>query len=275
MAGLLVGGSGANPYTVVPAAPLVVGGFGMFVQSWLTDIYVAAGGTHLTAPPRGVAPWQVEVGTGWLRDAYRDYAFVRGGGRFEVGRLGVEGAALVDATGNAQVGELDARWRIFGAPALGGTVEDGSRLGVRLGGRLHRDTSDRVTQITGELAVDGRLDLDRLDRAFGRSFAELGMGLGLVHADYSDVAGDVSSVLLARFAWGVYLGSRGEATLSYEHTRDGLVGGIYAARASGFIGSFAAGVDVRVHGPWAVRAGLEIGNAYFSTLALVFRGGPT
>lgn len=275
MAGVLVGGSGGNPYTVVPAVPLVVGGVGMFVQSWLTDIYVAAGGQQLAAPPRGIAPWSVEAGTGWLHDAYRDYAFVRGGGRVELGRVDLEGATLVDAKGNAQVGEADVRVRLFGAPARGGTVEDGSRLAVRLGGRLHRDTNDRVTQVGGELAIDGRLDLHRVDQAFGRSFAELGAGIGLVHAEYSEVAGDVSSVLLARFAWGVYLGSRGEASLFYDHTRDGLVGGIYASRASGFIGSFGASLDVRVHGPWAVRAGLEIGTAYFTTFALAYRGGPS
>ncbi len=272
-AGLLVGGSGGNPYTM-PAVPLVVGGVGLFLQSWFTDIYVAAGGDRAFAPPLAVAPWSVEVGTAWLHDAYREYAFVRGGGRIELGRVDLGGAALVDVTGNAQLGLADVRVRILGAPATGGTIADGSRLGVRVGGRWHRDTNDRVTQWTGELAIDGRLDLDRVDPALGRSFAELGTGLGLIHVGYGDVAGELSSTLLASFAWGAYLGSRGEAKVFYEHTRDGLVGGIPAWRASGFVGSVGASIDVRVHGPWAVRGGLEIGNAYLTTLAVAYRGGP-
>ncbi|HEU4614663.1 MAG TPA: hypothetical protein VFS15_21370, partial [Kofleriaceae bacterium] len=87
-------------------------------------------------------------------------------------------------------------------------------------------------------------------------------------------ASEWSSEMLAHFAWGVYLGPLGEATLFYEHTRDGLVGGIPAWRASGFVGSVGASIDMRVWGPWAVRAELAIGNAYLTTLSLVYRGGP-
>jgi len=140
--------------------------------------------------------------------------------------------------------------------------------------RWHEDDADRVTEWTQEIAIDARLDLDRIDRAFRRSFIEAGAGLGIVRVSYGDVAKEWSSELLARFAWGAYLCTRGEATLFYEHTRDGLVGGIPAWRAAGFVGSVGATIDVRVHGPWAVRGELAIGNAYLTTLAVAYRGGP-
>jgi hypothetical protein len=282
LSGLLVGGSGGNPYTT-PAIPLVVGGAGLFFQSWFTDIYVAAGGDAIVERPRAIAPWSVELGTSWLHDAYRERALLRAGGRIELPRLGsldferieLGAFAMVDAGGDALIGQGDVRVRLLGEHASGEQIDDGSRLSVRVGSRWHRDDGDRVTQWTQELAIDGRLDLDRIDRLFRRSFVELGTGIGIVRVKYGDeVAREWSSELLGRFAWGTYLGSRGEAMLFYEHTRDGLVGGIPAWRASGFIGSVGAAIDVRVHGPWALRGALEIGNAYLTTFAVAYRGGP-
>ena len=272
-AGLLVGGSGGNPFTVA-AVPLIVGGAGLFVQSWLTDIWVAAGGRRMWRSPRARAPWSVELGTSWLHDAYRERALLRGGGRVELGRVDLGAFALADAVGDAQLGQADVRVRLLGPRATGEQVRHGSRLTVRAGSRYHRDAPDHVTEWTQELAIDGRLDLERSDPTFRSSFVELGTGLGLVRVAYANGARDWSSELLARFAWGAYLGSHGEATLFYEHTRDGLVGGLAAWRAAGFLGSVGATVDLRVRGPWGVRGALEIGNAYLTTLALVYRGGP-
>lgn len=292
LSGLLVGGSGGNKYTVVPGVPLVVAGAGLFLQSWFTDIYVAAGGNWIAERPRATSPWSVEVGTSWLHDAYRERALLRAGGRLELdalvpssvgsssadavlARIDVGATALVDAGGDALLGDGDVRVRILGARASGEQVDDNSRLGVRIGARYHRDDGDRTTQWTPELAIEGRLDLDRIDRMFRGSFAELGAGIGLVHVAYGDdIASEWSSELLAHFAWGAYLGKRGEAQLYYEHARDGLVGGIAAWRASGFVGSVGGAIDLRVHGPWAVRAQLDIGNAWLTTLAIGYRGGP-
>jgi hypothetical protein len=147
-------------------------------------------------------------------------------------------------------------------------------LWLRAGERYHRDDADRVTQLTSELAVEGRLDLSLVDEAFGRSFIEAGAGIGFVNVKYGDdLASEWSSELLAHFGWGWYFRDLGETRLFYEHTRDGLVGGIPAWRASGFVGSVGGAIDMRVFGPWAVHAELEIGNAYLTTLALSYRGG--
>ncbi|HEY5922126.1 MAG TPA: hypothetical protein VIV11_10670 [Kofleriaceae bacterium] len=274
MAGGLVGGSGGNPYTIIPGVPLVVAGGGLLMQSWFTDIWVAAGGEKIVEQPRAPAPWSVELGTSWLHDAYRERALLRGGGRIELGRVDLGAAAIIDAAGDAQLGEANVALRILGTPASGALVDDGSRLSVRVGTRVHRDAPDRVTQWTQEFAIDGRLDLAHIDRAFGKSFVEAGTGIGVVRVDYGDVEHEWSSELLARFAWGAYLGSRGEATLFYEHTRDGLVGGLPAWRAAGFLGNVGATLDLRVRGPWALRGELAIGNAWLTTLGIAYRGGP-
>jgi hypothetical protein len=281
LAGGLVGGSGGSPYTVWPAVPLVVAGAGMLMQSWFTDIWVAANGINVVEQPRAPAPWSVEVGTSWLHDAYRERALLRAGGRVAlacgrgtIGRIELDGHGLVDAGGDAQLARGNVRVRIFGEPSTHTKIDDGSRLTARVGYRFHRDAGDRVTQQAGELEVNGRLDLSRVDDAFGRSFVEVGTGIGAVRVKYGDdLAHEWSSELLASFAWGAYLGANGEATVFYEHVRDELVGGLPAWRAAGFLGHVGATLDVRVHGPWAVRGELEIGNAWLTTLAVAYRGG--
>lgn len=272
-AGLLVGGSGGNPYTIVPGVPIVIAGGGMFFQSWLADIYVAAGGGDVDKP-RAQVPWSVELGTSWLHDAYRERALLRGGASAWLGRVGVSANGLLDAGGDAKLADGSVHVRVLGPLANGEAIDDGSRVTVRAGTRIHVDDADRTSQWTQELEVSGRLDLVHLDERFRSSFAELGTGVGIVRVKYGDMASEWSSTLLGHFAWGAYLGARGEAKLFYEHTRDGLVGGLPAWRAAGFVGYVGAAVDVRVWGPWAVRGELAIGNAYLTTLAVGYRGGP-
>ena len=271
---LLVAAPGGSAYTVEPGVPLAVFGGGLLVQSWLTDLWVAAGGSRIAAPPRARAPWSIELGTSYIHDAYRERAFVRAAGSAWLGRLGASAATLVDAGGDAALVDANAYARLLGTPATGALVTDASHLTLRAGTRLHHDGGDRTTQWAQELELTGRLDLARLDAAFRASFVELGTGVGIVHVSYADLASEWSSELLGHFAWGAYLGSRGEAQLFYEHTRDGLVGGLPAARASGFLGYVGASIDVRIAGPWAMRGALAIGNAYLATVALAYRGGP-
>ena len=273
VSGLLVGASGASPYSM-PAVPLLVAGSGLFLQSWFSDIYVAAGGSRIVARPRAMVPWSVELGTSWQHDAYRERALMRAGGNVWFGRVGASATALLDAGGDAKLALGNVHVRLLGADATGGEALDNSRVIARAGTRIHVDDDDRTSQWTQEIEVSGRLDLERIDRAFRASFAELGVGIGAVRVKYSDVAREWSSELLGHFSWGAYLGGRGEAKLFYEHTRDGLIGGFPAGRAAGFLGHLGAAVDVRVWGPWAVRGEIAVGTAYLTTLAISYRGGP-
>lgn len=271
LAGLLVGGSGGNPYTV-PAVPLVVGGAGVFLTTWVADVFAAAGGERVCGQPLALPRYSVELGSTWQRDAYRGRLFGRAAGRVALGRLDVGAATLLHAGGDALLGFADARLRLAGAAATGSEIADGSKLVVRIGGRLQRDAVDRVTQRVAEIEVGGRFDLRRLDRVLHASFVEGSTGVGAVSVRYTDEVSDLAGILLARFAWGVYVPG-GELSAYYDHRRDGIAGGIAAGRAAGFVGSVGAIADVAVVGPWAVRGELQFGNAWLTTLALSYRGG--
>lgn len=269
--GGLIGLSGANPYTTV-AVPLVLTGAGALLTSWAADIYVAAGGRRMRTSARATSPWSIEAGETWLHDAYRERLHARAAGRFALGRVDLGGMGLFDVGGDGWLAYGDARVRLLGAAATDEIIEDGSRLWARVGGRVQRDDDDRVTQVVGEIEVGGRLDLRHFDRALASSFGELSVGLGALHATYAGETNDLDSILLSRFAWGMYVPG-GEVSLFYDHRRDGLAGGIAAYRAAGFVGSVGATADLRVNGPWAIRGELQIGNAWLTTLAFAYRGG--
>jgi len=268
--GLASGGTGGNPYFIWPAVPLLVAGMGLFTQSWLADIYRAAGVD--TGRPRARVPWALEAGTTLVRDAYRNRALWRGTVRRTHGRVELAGTGILHA--DYQAADVDVVGRILGAPSTGAVVADGSWLGVRATGRWREDDEDDVRVLTAEIEVMGRLDLDRLSPALHGSFAEVSTGLGLERATLAGSAHETGGLLLGRFAWGYYLCERGELKLFYDHRRDSLAGGIAAGRAAGFVGSAGGAVDLRVWGRWAARAELEFGSAWVGTLALRFQGGP-
>ena len=270
--GAVVALSGGAPESL-PAVPLLLVGTGLVVPTWFADIWVAAGGARLDGRPRAIAPWSLELGTWWLRDPFRQRGLARAAATVDAGRLGFGAGALVDAQGAASTFDGEARWRFLGAAPTGAPIADGSRLFVRAGLRRHRDAVDDVTLVTGEAELVGRLDLRHLDRALDNTFVEATAGVGVERAAYPNGEHDLSSVMLGRFSGGVYLGARGEATIFYDHRRDSLAGGLAAYRASGFFGSVGGAVDVRVAGPWAVRASLEVGNAWVTAFALRYYGG--
>ena len=100
----------------------------------------------------------------------------------------------------------------------------------------------------------------------------MSIGGGLERAAF-ETEDEKGGLLLGRFAYGVYLGRRGEAQLFYDHRRDSFAGGIAAYRAAGFVGSVGAMADVRITGRWGVHAELEIGSAWVMSLGLRYQGG--
>jgi hypothetical protein len=245
----------------------------LFLSSWLADIWVAAGGAQRAVTPSAMPPWSVEVTTTWQHDAYRERALFGAAGRVELGRLGLAAGGYVDARNASRSSEGGARWRLWGPAATGRVITDGSRLVVRATARRERDDTDQVTLVTAEAELSGRLDLDRLDPGIRGSFLELSAGGGLTRTTYPQGHHDRDAILLAGFAWGAYLGDRGELRLFYDHRRDGLAGGLDASHAAGFVGSFGASTELRVAGTWAVRGELQIGNAWVTTLGIRYLGG--
>jgi hypothetical protein len=271
--GLPIAVSASNPYTIWPGVPLVVSGTGLILSSWFADLWVAAGGAQLPATPLAMPPWSVDASTTWQHDAYRERALLGAAGHLELGRLGLDAGGYVDARNASRSGEVGARWRLCGPAATGRPVADGSRVVVRTAARLERDDEDRVTLATAEAELSGRRDHERHDTAIHGNFLELSAGGGLTRTTYPRDRHDTAALLLAGFAWGAYLGDRGELRVFYDHRRDGLAGGLAASHAAGFVGSFGASTELRAGGPWAVRGQLQIGNAWVTTLGIRYLGG--
>jgi hypothetical protein len=278
LAGMLAGGlptgiTGGNPYSI-PAVPLLTTGTGLFLSSWFTDIWVAAGGPSSLPEPRAQAPWAIEIGSTYLRDAYRHRLYARGAARIELGRIGVTASAMQHAGGDAYESALGAEVRILGAPASGRYVIDMTRLAIRATGRYRHDDEDMVSVATAEAEVVVRYDHRRIADKLAGTFTDASVGIGLERASYDPGGHERSTLLLATFAWGMYLRDLGEVRLFYDHRRDSLAGGLQAYRAAGFIGSFGTALDLRVWGPWAARAEIEYGSGWVGTFAVRYQGGP-
>lgn len=268
--GAAVGLSGGYPPTMV-LMPVLLAGGGMVFTTWWADIAVAAGLDRGHSSARATAPWSVELATMWLDDPFRTTGLLRVGGRYDSGRWGVGAFGTVDAENEIRIGEAEARYRIIGAPPTGKPIKDGSRLVVRAGGRVHTDDGDNVTIATGELEVIGRYDLFHLDRVLAGTFIQLSTGFGIERAAFTG-AHDYNSIFLAAFAWGAYLGNRGEAAIFYDHRRDTIIGGLPAFGAAGFVGSLGAYVDYLLDRRFAVRAQVDWGNALITTFGIRVRG---
>lgn len=263
--GALVGISNGSPYTI-PAIPLVLTGTGALLTTWAEDIWIAAGGSSVNAGPIDEGAWSVEVGETWQHSEYRERLLQRASASMWLGRFGAGVAGLVDTNGESWLAFADLKARVYGDRACRDCIT------VRAGGRLQRDRADLVTQLVGEVEVHGRLSLGRFDPAMRASFVELSTGIGANRITYASTVSEWDSLLLGRFAWGAYVPG-GEVTVYYDHRRDGIAGGIDAWRAAGFMGSYGVNADVRIDGPWSLRGEFQLGAAYLSTLALVYRGG--
>jgi hypothetical protein len=271
LGGGAVGFTGGHPYTM-PGVPLAVGGTGLFMSSWVADVVVATGARPFGSP-RAPAPWSVEAGTTYARDAHRRRALVRAAGRLVVGRVELGAGGYADTGGDAVEGLAEARVRVTGAPWTGADVADGTRLWLRAGVRYRDDDGDLVEVLTPEVEAAVRVDLPRIDPRLAGMFVEGSTGIGLARVAYPNGATDHDSLLLARFAWGAYLGRRGELAVFYDHRRDLVAGGIAAWRAAGFVGHVGATADVRITGRWAVTGAIELGSAWVGSLSVRFQGG--
>ncbi len=275
--GLMIGGgvptgvTGGNPYVLIPFVPMLLAGTGLFMHTWFADIANAAGASQLGQPVARV-PWALEAGLVWTHDAYRDRAMFRGAARAATKWLELGATVYANESRSYVGGDLSIGVRLLGAHAEGVPIDDGSFLMVRGVARRRDDDDDRVQVTTGELELLGRLDLWRVSRPLDGSFAELSLGGGLERAAFS-TQDEKGGLLLARFAYGVYLGRRGEAQLFYDHRRDSFAGGIAAYRAAGFVGSVGAMVDARITGRWAAHVELEIGSAWVTSVGLRYQGG--
>jgi hypothetical protein len=263
-----------SPKVTVPGVALAVTGFGTVAAGWLGDIWSAAGGDATGGVPRAEPPRLLDLGLSWLHDDYRGHrGYLEAGARWQRRQLVVAPHGRLATSGRSGEGGLDVAWRFVGARGSGELLERGHRLELRLGafGRFDRD--DRIDALWQEAELAARLDLRDLDVGLGGLFFEAGAGLGMEQTRYAPGTWDLSALLLARNAVGVYLGrGAGELSIGYDQRRDDLVGGLFAGRAAGFLGHVAAKLELRLGPALGLRVEGQLGTATMMTVALRYGG---
>ena len=274
LAGLAV--TGASRYVVAPLALATIAGAGLFALPWLADIYGSAAlPDGASAAPTRAPVLISELGHRYVWDAqfrYRHFLVQGADLRFSRLRLAQSGWFALD--------DDNARMRLLVAHRLSGPTPDevsadGSFLDLEAALTHHRFDSDGFRSLTGEVSLNLRRDLAGMDRALGGSFVEAGAGLALQRFEYRvpgvSIDADTNDLLLARFAFGFYLGEAGEAQLYYDHRHDDFAAGLeLTGLGSGVAGHF--GADARwFWGQWGVRAEGQVGSAWLGGLSLMFR----
>jgi hypothetical protein len=275
--------TGASRRLVGPAAALSIVGVGLFAVSMFSDLYgVVTPEGGVGAPPSTAAIVQVAGGYRYVYDpvfAYR--SFLAYEIDYRVGRWRVDPSAWFAVDSSNSRLRAPVSYRFIGPLPEGETrARGGSFLDLEAAVTRHADGSDHFATTTGELSVAGRLDLNHLAASLAGSFAEMSLGgaVASYHYDVPGAANDISNLLLARFAYGVYFGwsgkLRGEAMIYYDHRHDGFAAGLkLPGLGSGVAGHF--GVDARVYltDRWGLAAEAAAGSADVAGLSILFRHG--
>ncbi|MEZ4365677.1 MAG: hypothetical protein R2939_05245 [Kofleriaceae bacterium] len=183
--------------------PIIVAGGGAMFTSWFGDLWVAAERAGRRRRARRRAGASTSAPRGVSEPLRGGATYARAAGEVDLGPVALAPEVLWNVEGGEQRARLDVRRSLLGSPAA-----DGSRLHLRAGAQLHRGLAAGVSTGTVELAVAGRLAGARLARALRGTFSDLELGGGVEVARYHDVDDtDASDLLLARVAWGVYLGT--------------------------------------------------------------------
>lgn len=275
--------TGASRRVIGPAAALSVAGVGLFAISFLGDLYGVMAPARGTGAPFRVAPMvQTSLGYRYVYDpvfAYRHFLVQDIDYRTGPWRIHPSAWFAFDDT-NARVRGHFAYRFIGPRPSGSPPAADGTYLDLEGAITRHSFTSNRFATTTGELAVAGRLDMVRLDPYLRGSFAEMSFGLAMQAYSYrlDSTTADLSDLLLARFAFGMYLGfpgrPRGEALVYYDHRHDGYAAGLkMSGLGSGVAGHFGAEARFFLTDHWGIAAEGAVGSAYVTGLSVLFRHG--
>jgi hypothetical protein len=289
LGGLLV--TGASHRAIAPFAWMTAAGAGLFVTSWLADLYgVLAPPDGAGAPLRVLPTVEARLGSRYVADpTLAGAALIGPAFDLRLGRWRVSPVSWFAIDGGSQMRfEASIAFRFIG-PRAGDSaapVPDGSFLDLVAGGVHHRYRETVAGQLpaafemtTAELQLQGRFDLRRYAPSLTGAFVEGAAGAGVGRYHYSaPSAEEANTLLLARFGFGCYLGHRarrwGEARVYYDHRHDDFAGGLKVPGIqSGVAGHF--GVDGRafVTDRWGFRAEVAAGAAWVAGIALVYRYG--
>ena len=193
------------------------------------------------------------------------------------------------APGNQRL-ELLAGYRVLGQGAPRARAGTGSFLEPQIGFSSHRFDSDGFVSSVLQVAVDGRLDAQRLLPDVRGGFFQSTVGVARQWLAF-DVPGaqahDARGLLLLRMGFGLYLGraprtlstgspapNAGELEFYYDHRRDGFAGGLKTAGPiSGFAGHLGLNGEYRFSEVWGLRALAEVGSHWVFGISALLRAG--
>jgi hypothetical protein len=288
VAGLML--TGASRRTIEPFVWTTAAGTGLFVGSWLADVYgvlAPPGGTG--GPIRVLPTLEAKLGTLYVSDPTLAGDVLGGAAidlRWDRWRLSPGAWFAMDGANNSRFeGALAFR---FVGPRAGADVvasSDGSFVDLVAGAVHHRYSEDAPAPLrvafdttTLELHLDGRYDLRRFAPSLAGAFVEGGAGAALGWYNYpAPATTEAAALLLARLAFGVYLGRRaerwGELRAYYDQRHDGYAGGLKSGLTSGPVGHIGADVTFFVTERWGLGGDVEAGSAVVAGLTLIYRHG--
>jgi hypothetical protein len=233
--------TGASRYFVAPLALGLWGGASLFTLTLLADLYgVTAPPGGFGKPPEFVPRLSLETGVRFIYDPHFPYrVFASHGFRFDTHWLWLAPRIDVALDAKNQRYSLLAGHRLAG-PTSRRRSPSGTRVDLELGVTDHDYGDEGFAMRIVEASVSGRLDLVALGETLRGSFAELQLGYARQWSRYDGLPGDGNDELLARAAFGAYLGhgaQRGEVKIGYDHRRDTLAGGLrMAGIGAGYLG---------------------------------------
>lgn len=282
-AGALVVATGTSRRLIGSLAPVMIGGFGLFMIGWLADLYAASTGGRVDHAPSFAPTVEAELGYLYVHDPQFRY------GSFLVAQAELRRSAF-RASPSAHLAMDDDNQRLgleFGYRPYGRTdrrsSSDGSYGELVSALRYHRFGSDGFSVITPEWRLDGRLSLLRVGPSLAGSFVEGQLGAALELYDFAApgvrIADNAFGLLLARFGFGVYFGDgaarSGEALLYYDHRHDDFAAGLGGQGiGSGVLGHIGLRGHYYVTRSWGLSGLAEMGAAFVAGLSLRYRLAP-
>jgi hypothetical protein len=271
--------TGASRRVVTPLAMTTIVGGSLLFLSWVADVYGSARGAEPLGRPGFVPSLETSVGVRSIYDPIFSHRFL------VVESIDARfGKLRLSPSMTLAPGRPSTRARVeVGYRFLGETPEHvgdrsrpsrGSYLEAYGGVTHHAYTVDAFQLTTFEWMLQGRIDLRSLGRLLRGSFAELGLGTGVVRNHYDALGvNETTTLLLGKTAFGTYVGDgRGEVALVYDHRRDGFVGG---ARLPGIPAGFLGSGGLRAKYFFTEELGISgealFGGAYLGGLSVVVR----
>jgi len=267
--------TGASRYVVAPLALGALGGLGVFGLTLLADVYgvtAPEGGTGApTTPPR------LSTQTG-LRSIYNRHFEARWLAshalRLDLGALWLEPRLDAALDAHVQRYALASAWRFIGARP--GQQNAGHRLEAGTVLSDHAYSDDGFATTTLDFFVGGRLGLDVLGRTLRGSFVDGSAGYARQWTRFDGLPRDLEDELLARFAFGMYLGGpggvSGESWLAYDHRRDTFVGGLLLPGIpAGYAGFIEQRTELFFGSHLGAATEVSYGSAFIASAYFLFR----